>query len=253
MQKNSLWKALLFSALICLAGAVVWGLVYSIGYMVYIVALGTVVLAGVVYRKFYKFNYISFIWIVLLSIIFNEIATFLALNLEIVNELMPELSFARGMELLFELISTNAEVKSAIISDTIFNILAVVIGGVVAWVSINKQEKKNKSATTIATTATTNNEVVKSTIEAKEEKVDAFSNYFNTMKQDFKKVVEEYKQNKDKEAFKEKISTLKAQYIGSLQRQENKDKVKAQVEKELLDETISNVDKVTLTTILKLL
>lgn len=56
-QKKSLPLALLFSFLVCLLGAIVWGLVYSIGFFVAIISAVTVMCAIMVYQKFYKVNW----------------------------------------------------------------------------------------------------------------------------------------------------------------------------------------------------
>ena len=49
-QKKSLPLALLFSFLVCLLGAIVWGLVYSIGFFVAIISAVTVMCAIMVYQ-----------------------------------------------------------------------------------------------------------------------------------------------------------------------------------------------------------
>lgn len=245
-MKKSLWKALLFSFLITIAGGLLWGLICSTGYMVYVVALISVVGASQVYAKFAKLNIWAVLWIVVWSIIFNEIATILALNLEIVNNLMPELSFARGLDLLFDLIKTEPEVKSAVISDTVFNVLMVIIAGVIMYV--NSVVKSKKQMTAVQSDVTPS-------MQQPERKVDkdlGFEQYYKNVKAEFTSVVANFKQNKDKEQFKAKVHELSQKFFAHSS-DEVKQELKVRVEKDSALEGISKEESIVYSTILKLL
>lgn len=248
-KKQSLWKALLFSALICLGGAIIWGLVYSVGFMVYIVAFGTAFFAGAIFVKFYKFNVGAFFWIALWGVLFNEIAVFVVLNLEIVNNVMPELSFARGWDVLFEVIATNNEVKSAIISDSLFNIFCVFIGAAAVWINIVTQKKRQQHINVVANTQP--NEIKSTPIVHKTTGKSDFDIFYDKIKAEFGKVAAAFKENKDKDLFKNNIMTLKNKYINKLN-DGDKNMIKSRIEAEMQSELNKDV-KVTLSTIIKVL
>ncbi len=205
MQVKCLWKALLFSFLICLAGSIVWGIVYSFGFMVYLVALLTVVFAGQVFVKFYKFNILSFIWISVFAFLLNLVASILALNLEIVNDIYPEYSFARGLELLFDLIKTNTEIRNAFISDILFNFFAVIVGVSIVWINIAIRNKRAKNSTQIQTKAN----VPTTTKQNINNNQSNFDKFYDKLILEFNNVINEFKTNKDSELFKKKILVKK--------------------------------------------
>lgn len=269
-SKKSLPKALIFSLLICLAGAVVWGLIYSFGYISYVIAFITVMFAGLVYAKCNKkFGFLAFLWVVLWAIIFNEIAIIVATLIELIQEY--SLTFNESLNILLELITTNQEVKNAFIQDTLFNVVFVLLGGIIVVISNAIQKRKLKNIENIEAVTTTKNNTPQQTVAENsnyvtptetsnnevqvnktETQTSSFTNYYNKMKEDFRKIVVEYKETKNQGVFKEKALNLKAKYIDNLKKQESLDKIRAEAEKEL-NMPISSIDKATLNTILKFL
>ena len=79
-QTGKLWLALLLSFLVCLAGSILWGLVYSFGWFVSIVAYVTALCAFLVYEKVYKkTTKLAFVWILLWIIALNALVCFAAI------------------------------------------------------------------------------------------------------------------------------------------------------------------------------
>lgn len=229
-------------------GGVLWGLVYSAGYMVYAVALLSVFGACAIYGKFAKLNIWGALWIMLWAVLFNEAATMFSINLEIVNNLMPELSFARGLEVLFGLIQNDPTVKDAVVSDTIFNVVVVVVATLVMYIdTVVKSKKQARVEVTPATQEVYVSKPTRSTLQD-----NGFGRYYSNVKADFMKAVLIYKDNKDKDQFKANVRTLADKYL-TKSSIDVKRTLKDRVENDLLQEGLSKEEYVTLTTILKML
>lgn len=142
-NKNSLPLALILSLLVCLAGSIVWGLIYSFGFITSIIAAITTILAISVWRKFKKVNYVTYLWVLFWVIILNECAILISLNFVFMKELGSSYTFAESFQILFKSISSNKDFLTAIISDSIWSIVFSVLGAVIEMVGAKKRAKNN--------------------------------------------------------------------------------------------------------------
>lgn len=142
-RKQSLPLALLFSFLVSVAGACLFGLVYYWGFISTWFALLSGMLAFMVYSIFHKTNWLSFVWVLLWTIVLDEVALILSCGLSIGAELDCSLGVALGS--LFELIASDSEVNSAFVKDTALAVFFAVLGVVACFISIKMKNKKEQA------------------------------------------------------------------------------------------------------------
>jgi len=139
--EKSTSKAIIFSLLICLGCAVFWGLVYSVGYITYIVGFASVALSSYVFVVYYKkFPFWACIMIIVAELIFTEIALFVSASILISNEMA--MSFGEAFSYMFELIGGNEEFAQAILHDSLINAIVIILVGIFTWLSIHLKTKK---------------------------------------------------------------------------------------------------------------
>ncbi|MBE7074724.1 MAG: hypothetical protein E7376_01935 [Clostridiales bacterium] len=139
-KKNSLPLALVLSALVAVAGAVVWGLIYSSGWFVSIVSYVTALAMFWVYNKFYKISKLTFVWCLVLINIFNIVASFLAIVIAVAAE--AGVDFATALDAV---ISVFGEVSGAFIRDMILGLVFSVLG-IASYYSYYKKQAAAKKA-----------------------------------------------------------------------------------------------------------
>lgn len=151
-QQNKKWLALLSSSLVCLLGAVVWGVLYVMGWFASPVAFVTAFGAFFVYEKFNKeITKGSFIWVLVWVIVLNIIASFLAMVVAVAIEAEVSLGIA-----LNALLSVFNEFVGSFVLDTILGTAFGVLGVVVCY----KYLKKKKQAQNVQESMSVENQDV---------------------------------------------------------------------------------------------
>lgn len=168
--EKSTSKAIIFSLLICLGCAVLWGLVYSVGYITYIVGFASVALSSYVFVVYYKkFPFWACVMIVVAELILTEIALFVSASILISNEMA--MSFGEAFSYMFELIGGNEEFAQAILQDSLINAIVIILVGIFTWVSIHlktKKEIEQQKATEASQQAVKNTETTENVEESQE-------------------------------------------------------------------------------------
>lgn len=137
-KKDRVGLALLFSFLVALAGSVVWGLLYSTGWLVALIGYITAFGCFFVYTRFAKMSKLTYIWTLVWVIVLNIVATYIALI--IYTSVKFNLSLAEVINRLFSNFGTITE---ALMSDIILGIVFSVLG-VVSYYIYYKRNLKAK-------------------------------------------------------------------------------------------------------------
>ena len=152
-KKNNIFLALLLSLLTALAGGVLFGLIYHLGYYIYFLAVIEIVLTCTVFFKFKKGEnagiiILAIIWSVVWTFIFNFLSIIISESILIAQEY--GLTFIQGYTVLVELWKIEPEVSSYMSLRMIQIIAMIILGGIVYGISylINysraKKYKKNR-------------------------------------------------------------------------------------------------------------
>lgn len=142
INSTSKLKAFLFSFLVMLAGAVVWGLLYYIGLFTSWVSLITGLFAVIVYFKFNpNINWVVYVWTICVSITLNFLSLFATLAVYASSGL--GVSFGEGLVYVFNLIS-EPEFMAALTSDIIYTVLFSIIGSVLTIIYFKKKIKNDQ-------------------------------------------------------------------------------------------------------------
>lgn len=163
-------KALIFSLLTSLGGAVVFGIVYGIGYYVFIIPILEVILAIYVYHKFAKYNWaniiISIIWCIGFVLLFNVLSIIVCETIFIATEY--GLPFFTSLSMFFEMIGYSKDVADAF-WETVFQASAITLfGAVIAGVYYgfnfvrNKNYEKNRPSETKNVQTSSTDEIITS-------------------------------------------------------------------------------------------
>jgi len=124
-EKNNLAAALLLSLLICLAGSVVWGLIYYAGYFVAYIAMLVFYVAIWTYSKFNKASWKAILWLSILIIVLNEVSIYIA-DVFVVKSTL-DCSFSEAITTFNSLFGTT-EILSTFVKDSLINVLFTCIG-----------------------------------------------------------------------------------------------------------------------------
>ncbi|MBO5102548.1 MAG: hypothetical protein J6C13_00470 [Clostridia bacterium] len=268
-KEQSLWKALLFSFLSSLGFAVLWGVVYSIGFIAYIVAVSNAVASYTIFMKFYKkVPFWSVLWVIFFAFLFTEIALLISCALIIVS-VDPTISFGESFGMLLGMIETMPELSNALLTDTIVNGVLIVISSILIKAIMKYKEAKTQvlqqQDNSISRPVVNQSYEVSSQQNFNQNTINAnydnfnnnSSNVVNTLpyvsceviKNEFILVVDEYSKTKDKITLEQKLSNLKAKYQNLSQF--NKNDIIMRVQSEMQNENLRVVEKVALKTILK--
>ena len=137
-KKDNLALALVLSLLVALAGSFAWGLLYSLGWFVSIIAYATTFGMFAVYTKFARMGKLTFVWTLVWVIILNTLASFLAIVIGVSVEAGCSLSVAFNATIQnFNLI------VGEFCLDVGLGILFSVLG-VVSYYSVYKRQQKEK-------------------------------------------------------------------------------------------------------------
>lgn len=138
MDKKNLWKALGFSFGIAILGAIVWGMLYTTGWIVGLVAYFTSFVMIKVFNKYYQTSKKwKYAYIVISIIVLNIVASFVSLGVYCADLLDIELSVA--FEALFETFSEYA--KEFAIDMIIGCVFAM--SGIITVIQIDKKNNAN--------------------------------------------------------------------------------------------------------------
>lgn len=138
-KKQSLALALVLSLLVGIAGSVVWGLLYSLGWFASIVAYATSFGMFAVYLKFSKLSKLTFVWTLVWVILLNIIASFVAIVISVSVE--AQVSISESLDAVFQnfgLIASDFVID--IVLGTVFCVL-----GVVSYYAVYKRQQKEKA------------------------------------------------------------------------------------------------------------
>ena len=261
-KKNNIFLALLLSLLTALAGGVLFGLIYHLGYYIYFLAVIEIVLTCTVFFKFKKAEnagiiILAIIWSVVWTFIFNFLSIIISESILIAQEY--GLTFIQGYTVLVELWKIEPEVSSYMNLRMIQIIAMIILGGIVYGISylVNysraKKYKKNteiflqntnsgnaetyQPSTYTPYQPTTTQTTPKQSIDAEELK----ATYFKIF-EDCKKAFNIYLEDKNKNAFKEKLSYIEISYLNKLS-DEEKNIIKINLEKKLSNQATTEDDK----------
>lgn len=137
-KKDRVGLALLFSFLVGLAGSIIWGLLYSTGWLVALVGYVTALGMFFVYTRFAKMSKLTFIWTLVWVIVLNILATYIALI--IYTSVKYNLSLAEVINSVF---SNFGAITEALLADIILGIVFSVLG-VVSYYAYYKRNLKAK-------------------------------------------------------------------------------------------------------------
>lgn len=141
-KTNSLLIALLSSLAICVAGAIVWAILYTVGFFSAIISFATVACACVVYNKFHKINWLFFVWVGIWVTLLSILSMFIADSLLISSEL--NIGFGQSFYLLIKMIGTESEIANMMVSNIIWSVLFIIIGFCCSIGIIKKQNLKRQ-------------------------------------------------------------------------------------------------------------
>lgn len=220
-KRNNIFLALLMCFLVCLGGGAVFGLVYHIGYYIYLLSAGIIVLACTVYFKFAdkekKYNIVIAILVsIFLSIVFEMLGIFIVECLDIAGAY--DIPFNDSFLVLVDLWKTNSEVATYM-NTRVFEVVAMIVigGGVYLLIHLLNRRKARKQLEQNAIETELQSENVENVKE--ENKVNTSSKtvsvaiVYNNL---FSKCTEAYKnyaQTKNQEEFKQALAEMKKSIV----------------------------------------
>ena len=244
-QKNNLGLALSLSMLIALGGAVVFGIVYAIGYYIYLLAIMEIILACTVfllYKPATKWTIVVFaiVWSFVWAFAFNIMSVVVCEAIAVADEL--NVSLSQGIKLVMDYWKNNAEV-AAYMNGRVGQILAMIfLGGAVYGGYYIANIIKAKRVAQQGTTKTTQSIATEAKSVGEEEKVATSNNVYTDIYEACRKVVQEYQKDKNVAVFNENVAKLKTQYVAKLNDIE-KSMIKTKLEKKMATEGITIEDK----------
>lgn len=134
--------ALLISFLICVAGAVLCGVIYYVGFISWWVALLTAYVAFLIFQKFYKVNWVSLIWVLIWTIILEELAIYLAIGISVAAA--NGVGVGEALSAFTQILSENADLQSAFLRDSLLIVVFAIFGVLLYYVTIKIKMKKAK-------------------------------------------------------------------------------------------------------------
>lgn len=235
--KQSITIALFLSLGVCILGAIVWGLMYQLGVFSTLISAISAVLALLAYRKFYKLNWIAYLWVALWSILLNELAMLIVEAIMISSEL--EIGFSQGFSSICDLIANNSDARSIFVSNSIWSIAFSLLGVILTILSIRNQEKR----------ARLNQQMLQ---DSETQSVYSFDETFTMALSSFKTIIDTYNIDKDKEKFKTSSEKLVNGLLSNLDLLE-KEQFKLKIKQMLIDPNTSSKDKKALIVMEKLI
>jgi len=204
-KKQSILKALLFSALVMLGGAVVWGVVYAIGVFSAWIAFASTMLAVFVYLKFYnKIDWKAYVWVISITLVLNVISLFVTLAIVVAIE--AQASLGDSFKAIFEMIKELPDVQTAIVMDMVYCTVFTILG---TFIAISSYKKKMK-------VQAEQDKIIETTI------VNENTDYtkYDQIISELQEVVKAYMSDRDKELFNNRIGEIKTKYADVISSEE---------------------------------
>lgn len=133
-RRENLLLAMLFSFLVGVVGALVWGLIYIGGWYVSFMAFVTAFAMYKVYSRFASINSFTFAWILLLVILLNAVSTYFAIVIVVANN--SNVSFMTSYNYIKEMFSLF---KDSFFKDCAMGAIFGIIGVVSAHFSMKNK------------------------------------------------------------------------------------------------------------------
>ncbi len=234
-------KAFGFSFLVCMAEAIVFAIVYAIGYFAYIVPIAGVLFAMIIFQKFSKNTWqnilINFAWCLLWTLGFNLVSV-LVVNALSLYEL--GYSFFTAFPVMITLIQTDLEIRQfiveMIVKSSLITIGCAIVGLIYFMSSYFAQKKKGDADSSNAENSNAKTMDI------------VYFNLFSSTKHSY----ERFKEDNNKELLKADIEKLSTTYLVKLS-DEDKKSMLDRVQSELLKENLEDADKKTLEILQKML
>lgn len=161
-QQNKKWLALLCSFLVCVLGAIVWGILYVEGWFASPVAYFTAFGAFFVYEKFNKeVTKKSFAWVLVWVIVLNAMASFIAMVVAVAIEAEVAIDVA-----LNAILSVIGQIFIRFVIDIVLGTVFGVLGVVSCYKYLKRKQQTNIAQ--IQEDIQNNNEVVEGNKEKNE-------------------------------------------------------------------------------------
>ena len=213
IKKTNMFLALFLSLLTALLGAGVFGLVYGLGYYIYLLSAFQIYLTCVVFLKFVKnirwwHVLIALIWSTILSFVFSMLAICVCEAIFISKDF--NYSFVDSFNLLLDLWKTDADVK-ALMMDRMTQILAMIliggaIIGLVVIISTKRQKKLIMQATEISVSSK------QPTKKVKKSKNNILEGVYSAIYTDMQSTFNNFAKTKDNETFKADLKNVVLKY-----------------------------------------
>ncbi|MGN1200802.1 MAG: hypothetical protein ACI4R8_00865 [Candidatus Caccovivens sp.] len=140
-KRPTLWLAILCAVGLGLAGCLLWGLLYYVGYIAWIAAFVVVWASAWGYKKFnLKMDIKGYIIVSVISVVEIILTIFIVLAIVVSSELGVGLD--EGFYWMFEIVGQNAEVKNALIIDVVLSVVMIVLAFVSFFFAERKMAKK---------------------------------------------------------------------------------------------------------------
>lgn len=233
-KKQSMGLAFTFSFLVCLAGAVLFGVVYSFGFITMIVPAVAAFLALLVYGKYYKVNWVAYLWVLIWVIILNEVAILLAITFMVMSE--AGAGFGECFLAVITALGTDAEIRGLFIKDSLLNVVFSGVGALIEMSNVKAQLRKEQAAQSMEQTKLQNaDQPEDSTVE-----LTPFDKTYNTIFKAYKDAYVTFTISHDNEKFKKELTTLNQTFLAD----ENLNKrIKERVESEKAKEELNEQNK----------
>ena len=133
-----------------LAGCLLFGLLYFLGFIAWASGLVVVMAAAWGYQKFnLKMDKKGYVIITVIALVEMLLTILVSLNLEVYIYLVDQgykISFAESTRLVIEVINESADVRSAVVVDAVLSVICVGVGVLVFYLIQRKKEKDEQLA-----------------------------------------------------------------------------------------------------------
>lgn len=265
-RKKNILLALAFSLLTALGGSVIFGIIYGIGFYIYLLAAAEIYVACIVYFKHIEKTtwwhiLISVVWSLFWTVVFNVLAVCVCESIVISNTF--DLSFFESFEFLITLWQTDADIN-IYMSQRVGEIVGMIfLGGIIYITSLIVKKVSNKkrgntqqtqNTTQIAETTKPEIEQIKSeqTVEHTEYNAILDSLYPAIFK-DVETAIEEYSLTKNQEILKTSLKEILTKYNLKNLEESEKTELLELINSQLANDKLTNLERKVNTTILKLI
>lgn len=162
-KKPKLWLAILVAIGMGLAGCLLWGLLYYVGYIAWIAAYVVVLASAWGYKKFnLKMDTKGYIIISVIAVVEIILTMFITINIACMIEFSKQgldIGFFDSFNLMFRVIGADAQAKSSIIIDAVLSLIFIVVG-ILTFFFVERRKERMEN-TTKAVNDSSNDTIVK--------------------------------------------------------------------------------------------